>query len=186
MVAELRRFEAGPLTGRAFFCFRTWMDTMGKMGAADLMAVRALREGAPPSFELLALASGRSERLLRKRAQEEKWGSPDDPALPPSIERTQSMIGMLFNQLQRAIEDAVHRDLFDKGRIEGLGSMLKVVEKMNEIAIEQQDMNGKHAPSDEEMAAALERIDDRIRCLASELAERMGKAEPAGRAGTRH
>ena len=156
---------------------------MGKMGTADLMAVRALREGAPPSFELLALASGRSERLLRKRAQEESWGSPDDPALPPSIERTRSMIAMLFNQLQRLIEDAVHRDLFDKGQIEGLSTLLKVLERMNEIALEQQDMDGKHAPSDEEMAAALERIDDRIRCLAAELAERMGKAEPG--TGTR-
>ncbi|MFC5583979.1 hypothetical protein ACFPOD_02565 [Nitratireductor kimnyeongensis] len=156
------------------------------MGAADLMAVRALREGAPPSFELLALACGRSERLLRKRAQEENWGLPDDLPLPPSIERTRSMIGMLFNQLQRLIEDAVHRDLFDKGRIEGLSTLLKVLEKMNEIAIEQQQMDGKHAPSDEEMAAALDRIDDRIRCLAAELAERMGKAEPGTGTRIRH
>ncbi|WP_295806152.1 glycoside hydrolase TIM-barrel-like domain-containing protein [uncultured Nitratireductor sp.] len=72
---------------------------MGRTVSTDLMAVRALREGARASFELLALASGRSERLLRKRAQIEGWETPDDAQPHADGDRSGVLTGLIFTEL---------------------------------------------------------------------------------------
>lgn len=151
--------------------------------SADLMALRALCEGASASFELLALASGRSERLLRKRAQMEGWKTPDGAPSRACGNRAEVLTGLIFTELERTIERGVRDDAYDKARIDALGSMLKMVEKMSENAAGQQDTDAEQAPSDEDMAAALERIDERIRSLAEELAGRLGGGAPAEAAG---
>lgn len=151
--------------------------------SADLMALRALCEGAPASFELLALASGRSERLLRKRAQTEGWKTPGGAPSRACGNRAEVLTGLIFTELERTIERGVRDDAYDKARIDALGSMLKMVEKMSENAAGQQDTDAEQAPSDEDMAAALERIDERIRSLAEELAGRLGAGAPAEAAG---
>lgn len=151
--------------------------------SADLMALRALCEGAPASFELLALASGRSERLLRKRAQTEGWKTRDGVQPRACGNRVEVLTGLIFTELERTIERGVRDDAYDKARIDALGSMLKMVEKMRENAAGEQDADAEQAPSDEDMAAALERIDERIRSLAEELAGGLGAGEPSKAVG---
>jgi hypothetical protein len=149
------------------------------------VAVRAMIEGAPVTFELMAEATGRSAKALRARARREGWGEPDrvDPAT------LDERLLILSDRLVRGLE-AISADgeregkVYDKAGIDALSAMLRMVEKIGEITRGTERAKENQTASDADMASLFKRIDDRIMELAGQLAMQLVEQELLRRTGT--
>lgn len=164
---------------------------MNETDSSGLAALRALYEGAAPQIGLLARAARRSEAGLRRLAERQGWHPAGQGGEGSDLQRRLLVLSdRLVGELERASEEGARHGAYDKGRIDALSAMLRMVEKISEKARGSERAREDQTASDEEMAAALERIDARIRALARELAgslgagggEGMGAAQPAGAA----
>lgn len=163
---------------------------MGETASVALAMLRALFEGAPATLDVLALASNRSEARLRAIAKKEAWRAPDLAASAADLEKRLTLLSdRLIGELEKASREGEQMGAYDKARLDALSAMLRMVEKIGETARGPQSAREEQTRSDEEMAAALERIDARIlelaEDLAGQIAEQMviGKSAEKARAG---
>lgn len=140
--------------GTSAWCAGTGFSALGDTGAADT-ADAAGTEGAGDA----ALPEGGEVSLEDVR---------------------QRLAEVLPRQLAQIVALA-ERGVVDKGRIDALLSMGRVLERSETLAAEQ--AREKQKRSDEELAAMLERIDERIIELAEAYAERLVGREGGGAAG---
>lgn len=159
---------------------------MGRKTGGANNALRALFEGAPVNFDLLARASGRSIRGVRAQAKREGWDATAAGGDPEVLERRLAVLSnRLVGELEEISAEGSRADgRYDKARIDALSAMLRMVEKIGETARVSERAAEKQNRTDEEMAAALRHINDRIIELARELAAQMVRAEHQEREGT--
>lgn len=148
--------------------------------AAVKAAARALMEGAPPSFFMISQLSGRTAGYFEKIAAREGWRLPDtkdagekDGSLEERLEALASGMVREMEQLSLSALDGQ----YDKQRIDALGSMLKIVERLEDMVRTTRHSAEKETRTDAELAAALALVDARIIELAYELASTMGEKE---------
>jgi hypothetical protein len=176
------------------------------VSAAQVEAVRSLYEGRPATSVRLAAATTVHERTIRRHAAAEGWkrqrfakrkagGGEASPAVPSQDEdgaeaasaglpeigedvRLEDIRQRLADVLPRQLAQIVtlaERGIVDKGRIDALLSMGRILERSE--ALGEERAADKQKRSDDELAAMLERIDERIIELAQAYAERLGGSE---------
>jgi len=140
-------------------------------------ALRALAEGAEPTLALLADASQRSLNVLIRKARKEGWKV---GCVPPAniAERVRSTAAVLVDRLEAAGREALaNGGRIDKTEIDGLVSIIHGLDRIGDMVRPEEAAREKQIRSDEELAALLGRINERIVELARAFAEDMGKAE---------
>ena len=161
----------------------------------QMEALRALREGAPPTFSRLAAAANINSTTIRERSRRDNWktrrftrsgkevgsGAPEGEAdaealsdVPEgmSLEDVRKRLAAALQQLLVRVVELAERGVVDKGRIDAMLSMGRILEQAEAAGSADQQRR-----SDDELAAMLERIDERIIELAQAYAERLGGAE---------
>jgi len=147
----------------------------GRSAAAATRAMRALLEGEPASFALVAEAAGRTEKYLRRLAKKEGWRVVDAETSPEMMERRRvALSDCLMEELEAEFAHGRAAGKYDKNRIDALSSMLRMIEKLGEMVPVPGRAAQEQNKSDAELAAALTLIDARIVELACELAAAMG------------
>lgn len=155
----------------------------GRSSAVATRAMRALLEGEPASFALVAEAAGRTEKYLRQLAKKEGWRVVNAEASAEMMERRRvALSDSLMGELEAEFTQGRATGKYDKSRIDALSSMLRMIEKLGEMVRVPERAAQEQNRSDAELAAALALIDARIMELACELAATMGgtDAEEAG------
>ncbi len=141
--------------------------------------------------EDLAELTGRSAKHWLNVARVEGWRManaerPDEKAPEPPAEtdpealetRLLALSDELVSELEVAVGEGRASGSYDKGRIDALSAMLRMVEKIGEMTRVPERAAERQKKSDEELAATLALIDARIVELACELAATMGCGEP--------
>lgn len=156
---------------------------MVKRPIARLRALRALAEGAHPSIELLADVSGRSPRCLRLLAVREEWNL--TPAASADIHnRIRPIVSKLLDKLEAVSERAAEEEgRMERGEIDAVLTMLRAIDKINEIQRPEEAVAKKQKQDDEDLATVLERINERIIALARALADQMVAQDRAAATG---
>lgn len=156
----------------------------GRSAAAATKAMRALLEGEPASFALVAEAAGRTEKYLRQLAKKEGWRVVNAEANPMMMERRRvTLSDSLLGEMEAEFTQGRASGKYDKSRIDALSSMLRMIEKLGGMVRVPERAAQEQNRSDAELAAALALIDARIMELACELAAALGGAG-AEQAGT--
>ncbi|EHK53514.1 hypothetical protein [Allomesorhizobium alhagi] len=169
------------------------------VSAVQWEALRALREGAPPTFPRLAAAADLNPATVRERALRDNWpkrrfprqGSKASQIAAPECEAEAEPLsdmpeGMSLEDVRKRLAEVMprllgkavalaERGVLDKARIDALLSMGRLLEQSEAVA--QASAAEQQKRSDDELAAMLERIDERIIELAQAYAERLGGAE---------
>jgi len=153
------------------------------MGSAESVfaAMRLVHEGGDASLDRLATIAGRSPKAVRARAQAQGW----KPAAAGTVAERRRRIDTQYDRLIAEIERLTLGQegeglTFDKGRVDTIMAMVKALEKIGETMRSDEDAKDKQIKDDAELAAALKRIDDRIRTLARYHAGRLGTGECDG------
>ncbi len=174
---------------------------MPLLSAAEWKGIRVLYEEylVPPAD--IASVANVHERTVRRHAANEGWkqlrlpkraggkgslaqSSPDElgadgelAELPEgmSLEDVRQRFADVLPRLLGKIIALAERGVLDKARIDALISMGRILERSEAFAEERAE--DKQKRSDDELAAMLERIDDRIIELAQAHAEGLGSGE---------
>jgi hypothetical protein len=153
------------------------------MGSAESVfaAMRLVHEGGEASLDRLATIAGRSPKTVRARAEAEGW----KPVASGSVAERRRRIDTQYDRLIAEIERLTFGEegeglTFDKVRVDTIMAMVRALEKIGETMRSDEDAKDKQIKDDAELAAALKRIDDRIREIALYHAGRLGAAEPDG------
>jgi len=181
---------------------------MPQLSAAQWELARGLYERKPTITRIAAVINVH-ERTLRYRAKKEGWVrlslpkpepgkgaalalfSPDELEgaavdLPEggqemSLEDVRKRMAEVLPRLLARMVELAERGVLDKARIDALLAMGRILEQSEAVA--QASAAEQQKRSDDELAAMLERIDERIIELAQAYAERLGGAEHRGGAG---
>jgi hypothetical protein len=174
---------------------------MPQPSAAQWAAARVIYETSPVKVTVTATVMGTSDRTIRRHAKKEGWvrycpappvwGAPSgssawnaaagdvaagEAAGPAgedlSLEDVRKRLAAALQQLLVRVVELAERGVVDKGRIDAMLSMGRILEQAEAAASAEQQKR-----SDDELAAMLERIDERIIELAQAYAERLGGAE---------
>ena len=139
-------------------------------------ALRALAEGAEPTLALLADAAQRSLKGLIRRAAKEGWKVGRAP--PANIaERVRSTAAVLIDRLEAAGREALaNGGRIDKTELDGLVSIIRGLDRIGDLVRPEEAAREDQIKSDEELAALLGRINERIVEVARAFATDMGKA----------
>ena len=156
------------------------MADKARLGWATL---RELHEGAAPTLERLAAASGRTVAAVLSRAKREAWGE-----LFPAIadEDRKTRLGRLTDWIIETLESvkkgAVEEGAsIDKAKVEAISALMRTVEKLGEITRYTDSAKENQIKSDARTAGFLRRIDQRIVELATEYAKQLGAGKPGDR-----
>jgi hypothetical protein len=146
---------------------------MPQPATAKQRALRALAEGARATLELLADVSGRQLETLRRDAEREKWrlGRASREEILARIRENAAMLLDQVEALNRAAMENGGR--IDKERLDAIIVAIRGLEKIGDVMLPEEAAEDKQNDRDEDTAAMLRRIDDRIIELARELAEEM-------------
>lgn len=133
-------------------------------------AQRALVEGTDTSLERIAEACGRTADGLRAQVEREGWAlravSEADVAA-----RVRQVAGQLLGRLEALGRSAGEGDGgLSKAEIDGITAMVRGLDKIGEIMRPDEAAKENQIGSDEDVAAVLQAINDRIIALARELA----------------
>jgi hypothetical protein len=136
------------------------------------LAVRALFEGAPATPERLALACGRSLRVVKGRIEAEQWRAAHRSRKRERADKVEAAIDVLIAAVEPTggADGLAH---LDKQRIDAVLAMARTLEKLGGMTGADEPAEENQARSDADMAAILRRIDDRIVELAEEYARRV-------------
>lgn len=148
--------------------------TSGK-AASVLAAARALMEGAPVDFDLIAQVSGKTVTYFERIAKRDGWQSRD--INPDTTEALEERLSILMTGMVDEMEKLGFSALtghYDKQRIDALNALLKIVERLTGIVSGSWHSAEKEKKDDAELATALALVDARIVELACELAATMG------------
>lgn len=137
---------------------------------AQARALRALAEGAAPTLALLADAAQRSLPALERQAERDGWrlrrvGQEEDIG-----ERLRASVAGLMNKVEAMAVAAGQGEKIDKAEIDALVAMIRGLEKIGEIMRPEAAAKENQIRQDEDLAAALQSVNDRIVDLARELA----------------
>lgn len=148
----------------------------GKAEAA-WAARRALVEGAAPTLERVAEASGVSPRTLGDRATREGWNCPSEAGLTRA-ERIARVHDRLLERIEReqaggAAGDAPPDAPLDKAGMAELAATARILAKISEITRDEDGAKEKQLERDADIAAILDRLDRQIADLARHLAAEM-------------
>ena len=156
-------------------------------------SAREAMESGRMTLEILADLTGRSVKHWREVARVERWRIPDaegdggtDAAQPSGTdpqaleERLVALSDELVSELETAVGMGRASGTYDKGTIDTLSAMLRMVEKLSEMAHVPERAAERQNRSDAELAAALALINARIVELACELAASLTGAGPEG------
>lgn len=143
------------------------------------MALRAVYEGAEATLPRLALAAGRSIESVERRAAQDGWkagaASARRGARRPRLDKA---VDTLIAAVE-ALSGEGWRKL-DKQQIDTVLAMTRTLDKLGEMAGAADAAEETQARSDEDLAAVLRRIDERIVELAVDYARRVvGPSHPA-------
>ncbi|MCT7373435.1 hypothetical protein [Chelativorans salis] len=152
---------------------------------------RKVMESGRVTPDDLADLTGRSVKHWLDVARVEGWRmanaerppdekAPESPAEtdPEALEkRLVALSDELVSELEAAVGEGRASGTYDKGRIDALSAMLRMVEKIGEMTRVPERAAERQKKSDEELAAALALVDARIVELACELAATMGGGE---------
>ncbi|GAA4521968.1 hypothetical protein GCM10023174_01430 [Chelativorans composti] len=143
--------------------------------AGMLLAARSLMEGAPPDFGLISLLTGRSVAYLEQVARKEGWKVREVAAESRSglEERLAALARRLMEEMEKLAFEALAGQ-YDKQRIDTLGTLLKLAERLEAIIRGSGYSAQKEQEDNAELAAALALVDARIVELACELAASLG------------
>lgn len=138
------------------------------------VATRALYEGAAPSFEQLAVATGWLPATIAARAGREGWrdGSLTDRATQNA--RLAKLVDGLIHEIEAlGIGNGEGVADLDKARIEAVSTLTRTLEKIWEIIRSDEGAKENDIKRDADMAGLLKRIDDRIIELAEGYARQL-------------
>ncbi len=150
--------------------------------AAAWNAMRAVFEGAAPTFAELAAISGRQPETIRNKAERQGWRALDIQADGlTQAERIVRLANRLIGEMEKIQEDG-KGGVYDKARIETVAALMRALEKAGEIVGAEAGMQEKQNKTDADKADILRRIDERIVELARFFADEIvaGRAD-AGR-----
>jgi hypothetical protein len=143
---------------------------------AQGVALRALAEGAEPTLALLADAAQRSLKGLARRAAKEGWKVGRAPHANIA-ERVRSTAAVLIDRLEATGREALaNGGRIDKTEIDGLVSIIRGLDRIGDLMRPEEAAREDQIRSDEELAALLGRINERIVEVARAFATDMGKA----------
>ena len=141
-------------------------------------ALRALFEGARADAERLSAASGYAVSSIDRRILRDGWVSPPAGDFDDRLARlADSLVGQV-ETLRLENEDGL-----DKAQVDMVGSIVRTVEKINELMRGGDAAKVSQTNRDAEMADVLARIDRRIVELARDYARVLGAnecAQPVG------
>jgi hypothetical protein len=149
---------------------------------AQGVALRALAEGAEPTLALLADASQRALNTLIRKAAKEGWKL---GCAPPAnlAERIRATAAVLVDRLEAAGREALaNGGRIDKTEIDGLVSIIRGLDRIGDMVRPEEAARENQIRSDEELAALLGRINERIVELAHAFADDRGFATDMGKA----
>jgi hypothetical protein len=142
--------------------------------ALQWAALRALHEGAAPSLDLLAQACGRSPAAMRKRAASEGWRDAEAAMqLSNQEKRLRALLDQQIGKAEAAGADEAGSASADKARMDAIAAVMRTLEKIGEITRSDSGAKENQTRRDEDMAAILRRIDERIVELAIGYARRL-------------
>jgi hypothetical protein len=153
--------------------------------AIGWIALRELHDGATPTFERLAAATGRTVQAVRNRARREAWG---ELAGRISDEDRKLRLGRLTDWIIETLE-TVKKGVSEEGapiektKIEAISTLMRTVEKLGEITRPAEGAKENQITRDARTAGVLKRIDQRIVELATEYAKQLGAGKPDNRGG---
>jgi hypothetical protein len=137
-------------------------------------ALRALAEGAKPTLDILADASGRSLRMLRYDAEREGWDLERAPQEDVAA-RVRAIAANLLSTVEALASDAMENGgRIDKADLDGIVATIRGLEKIGEIMRPEDAAKENQVRQDEDLATVLERVNERIIELAQELAAQLG------------
>lgn len=145
------------------------------------VATRALYEGAAPSFEQLAAATGWLPATIATRAAGEGWrdGRLTDRATQNA--RLAKLVDGLIGEIEAlGIGNGEGAVSLDKARIEAISTLMRTLEKIWEIVRSDEGTKENDTKRDADMAGLLKRIDERIIELAEGYARQLVCREPKG------
>ncbi len=150
---------------------------MNSRPLAQWRAIRALSEGARSTTELVAQAAAKSARTVALVAEREGWRLDRVPDEDIS-EKLRVVIALLVERVEalgrKALEDGAK---IDKAEIEGLLSIIKGIDKITEITRTEEAAKKKQNTRDEDTAAVLQHIHQRILEMAQAIAAEMAGNE---------
>ena len=144
-----------------------------KRPLARQRALRMLAEGAKPTLELLADASSLSLRTLRADAEAEGWQLDREPDLD-ILGRVRAIATGLLDRVE-ALQAASLEEgkKIDKQEIDTMLAIIRGLEKIDEIMRPAAAVAEDQIKKDEDIADTLDRINERIVQLATEIAAGM-------------
>jgi cob(I)alamin adenosyltransferase len=139
-------------------------------------AARALAAGAAPTLHLIAEAMGRAPERLMKQAKDEGW-----VLSPGPVEDLQARLQKVTEDLVMAMEELKLAGMAEGTSVEtshvsAISQMIGNVKKISDITRATRSVK-ENKPTDEDIAAILVRIDERILSLAREIAGEMAQAK---------
>lgn len=149
---------------------------MKRKPLAQWRAIRALVEEARPTIELVAQATGRSARRIAIEAERQGWDLDQEPDEDIGA-KVREVARMLLARIEEAGRAALENGgKINKSEIDSLSHLIKSLNGL--IGLEgtkraEEIARKKQIRTDEDRAAILERIHERIIELAQELAEKM-------------
>jgi len=151
-------------------------------------AQRALVEGTDMSWACIAEACGRSPAGLMAQAKREGWALRQATELDVAA-RVRQVAGQLLGRLEALGNSAGEGGKgISKTEIDGIIAMVRGLDKIGEIMRPDEAAKENQIGSDEDVAAVLQLVNDRIIALARELAASLvaqgrgaeGLADPQG------
>lgn len=136
-------------------------------------AIRALAEGAKPTLDLIADATGRALAGLRREAERDGWAL---DRVPPEdfAQRIRPILANLVAKAEALARRAAEEGgKIDRAEIDGVLAMVRALEKIAEFARPEEAAREKQIRRDEDLAAVLQRLNERIIHLARELAAQL-------------
>jgi hypothetical protein len=148
-------------------------------------ALRALAEGARATTELLADATGRSQRALKLEAEREGWRFDRAPVSDIAL-RVRTIAAGLLEKVEAIGRAALEEGgKIDKAELEGVVVMIRGLDKIGEIMRPEEAAKEDQNRRDEDLADVLQRINERIVELAREFAHEIcARDSGAGRRGS--
>jgi hypothetical protein len=158
---------------------------VAERAAIAWFALRELREGATPTFERLAAATGRTVETLRNRAKREAWGELagriDDDDRRARLGRLTDWIIEILEAVKKGVSE--EGAPIEKTKIEAISALMRTVEKLGEVTRSTEGAKENQIKRDARTAGVLKRIDQRIVELATEYAKQLGSGKPDDRGG---
>lgn len=148
---------------------------MTNKAVAVWAARRALMEGCAATCERVALACQISVKSLTRKAKTEGWilsGAATGMSRAQRIARVHDRLLEKVEKVQlRATDD--DEVILDKASIAELSATARVLAKISEGAHDEENAQQNQTQRDEDLAAILKKLDDKILELASHLAQDM-------------